>query len=57
VFVVEGETAVKRPIRPGYANATETQVLSGLKVDEAVVVGGKDGLTEGARVRVRNAAR
>jgi RND family efflux transporter MFP subunit len=55
VFVVEGETAKKRRIRTGYIASRDTEILSGLKQGERVVLVGKDGLTDGQRVTVQEA--
>lgn len=53
LFVVERGRAVSRRVQSGYANATHTQILSGLRAGEIVVVSGKDRLKPGTRVRTR----
>jgi membrane fusion protein, multidrug efflux system len=54
VYVVDDESKVHlRPVEVGTATETVSQILSGLKDGERVVVDGTDRLVEGATVRVR----
>ena len=53
VFVVQNGTARAREVRVGVTTMAATEVLSGLQQGERVVVDGKTGLTDGARVRER----
>lgn len=52
VYVVENGTARLREVRVGYTTHAVAEILEGLKEGEQVVVRGKDGLTDGRRVRV-----
>ncbi|HXG23449.1 MAG TPA: efflux RND transporter periplasmic adaptor subunit [Chthonomonadales bacterium] len=54
VFVVEGERVRKRRVRTGYISGPVTEILEGLQAGMRVVVSGKEGLTDGARVRIRS---
>jgi RND family efflux transporter MFP subunit len=56
VLLVEGDRIVRRPVRTGFTTGRMTEVLSGLREGERVVVSGKEGLTEGTRVTVRDAS-
>jgi multidrug efflux system membrane fusion protein len=54
VYVVDDDSTVHlRPVQVGIATETSSQILSGLKDGERVVVDGTDRLIEGATVRVR----
>jgi membrane fusion protein (multidrug efflux system) len=54
VFVVERDgVARSRPVVVGMSNARLTEIVSGLRAGERVVVDGKDELKDGDRVRVR----
>jgi RND family efflux transporter MFP subunit len=52
VFVVEGDTAKKRRVRTGYVASRDTEIVSGLRQGERVVLVGKEGLEDGQRVAV-----
>lgn len=52
VFVVQDGKAVLREVRTGYSTFAVTEILEGLQEGELVVVRGKEGLSEGRRVRV-----
>ncbi|MBI3909731.1 MAG: efflux RND transporter periplasmic adaptor subunit [Armatimonadetes bacterium] len=53
VFVVEDQVVRQRHVQAGHASGRDTEVLSGLHSGEQVVVSGKEGLLDGARVVVR----
>lgn len=50
VFVVDGGTAVRRPIKLGVAEGTRVEVVEGLNDGDPVVVLGQDGLKDGTAV-------
>ncbi len=52
VFVVENGVARLREVRIGYTTHAVAEILEGLNEGEQVVVKGKDGLTDGQRVRI-----
>lgn len=52
VFVVADGRAQRRPIRTGYSDAENYEVLEGLKAGEQVVTIGQSSLKDGARVEV-----
>jgi multidrug efflux pump subunit AcrA (membrane-fusion protein) len=56
VYVVDGETATERRVDIGLQREGEIEILTGLAPGEAVAVDGASQLTEGARVRRREAA-
>ena len=56
VFVVEDNTARRRPIRTGYTDAGNVEVLEGLDDDDEVVIVGQTNLKDGSKVSVINAA-
>jgi Cu(I)/Ag(I) efflux system membrane fusion protein len=49
-WVVREGHAVRAEIECGYAGPKQTEVLRGLRAGDRVVVSGKEGLTDGARV-------
>ncbi len=53
VFVIEGSTAVLRPVEVGFTSIHEVEILSGLREGERIVVENLDDLRSGTRVRVR----
>lgn len=53
-FVVEGERVHRRRVRVGYISGPVTEILEGLQAGMRVAVSGKEGLRDGARVRVRS---
>lgn len=52
VFVVENGTARLQEVRIGYTTHAVAEIVEGLKEGDQVVVRGKDGLTDGRRVRI-----
>lgn len=56
VFAVRDRKAVRVPVKLGYRDGEWAEVLSGLKVGEAVVTAGKSALREGSAVQVLGAA-
>ncbi|MEA9577775.1 efflux RND transporter periplasmic adaptor subunit [Xanthomonas nasturtii] len=51
-YVMDGSTAVRRPVRTGVSSLGEVQVLSGLQVGDRVVVSGADNFGDAPRVTV-----
>lgn len=51
-YVVEGELAVRRPIRLGATSVASVEVLEGLQAGEQVVIGGSDHFENAERVRL-----
>jgi multidrug efflux pump subunit AcrA (membrane-fusion protein) len=56
VWAVKDGQVRRRRVRPGYPNGPETQIVSGLRAGERVVVGGKEGLRDGLRVETQISA-
>ena len=56
VFTVQAGKAVRVPVKLGYRDGEWAEVLSGLKVGDAVVTAGKSALREGSAVQVLGAA-
>lgn len=52
VFVVEGDSAVKKKITIGLQNTTLLEAVQGLKEGELVIVEGNYGLEDGARIEI-----
>jgi RND family efflux transporter MFP subunit len=52
VFVVEGDKAAKRPIKVGFSDGKNVEVLDGVKPSDALVLVGQRSLTNGQPVRV-----
>jgi hypothetical protein len=52
VFVVSEGIAHRRPVAIGIASADRVEVVSGGKAGETVVVGGQNGLPDGAKVAI-----
>jgi multidrug efflux pump subunit AcrA (membrane-fusion protein) len=52
VFVVEGDNAAKRPIKLGFSDGKNVEVLDGVKPGDALVLLGQRSLTNGQPVRV-----
>lgn len=52
VFVIDGDTVVKRVVKAGLKNDTDVQILKGLKEGEMVAVTGVGALTDNKRVTV-----
>ena len=54
VWILKSDgTVTKLNVQTGFSNATQTEILAGLKGGESVVVEGKDNLKEGQKVKVR----
>lgn len=53
LFVLEDGKAVRRIVEVGHRTAREAQVISGLAVDEQVVVYPGEGIDDGVRIRGR----
>jgi HlyD family secretion protein len=51
VYTIREERAWWTPVRLGYASASQTEILDGLRQGDTVVISGKEELTDGARVR------
>jgi multidrug efflux pump subunit AcrA (membrane-fusion protein) len=56
VYVQEGDTVKERAVQTGLLRNGEVEILAGLKAGETVVVDGAGMLTDGARVKLREAA-
>jgi RND family efflux transporter MFP subunit len=52
VFVVEGDKAAKRPIKLGFSDGKNVEVLNGVNASDALVLVGQRSLTNGQPVRV-----
>ena len=52
VFVVENNTAHRREVKLGYEESDVIEVISGLSLNDQVVVVGQDGLSDGTPVEV-----
>ncbi|MFN7136500.1 MAG: efflux RND transporter periplasmic adaptor subunit [Thermomonas sp.] len=51
-YVVDGDSAVRRPIRTGAASLSSVEILSGLKPGDRIVVSGSDQFNNADRVRI-----
>ncbi|MFN3311203.1 MAG: efflux RND transporter periplasmic adaptor subunit, partial [Thermomonas sp.] len=51
-YVVDGDSAVRRPIRTGAASLANVEILSGLKPGDRIVVSGTDQFNNADRVRI-----
>jgi hypothetical protein len=56
VYVPQDGGVRERPVRPGGQRGGETEILTGLTAGETVVVDGAGMLSDGARIKVRDAA-
>ncbi len=56
VFVVSASKARRRPVKLGYSDGDNYEVVEGLKADEQVVTTGQSSLKDDAKVEVVNAA-
>jgi HlyD family secretion protein len=56
VWMVENHQTRRHRVRAGYINGRETEVVSGLRAGEKVVVSGKESLKEGQAVEAKSAA-
>jgi RND family efflux transporter MFP subunit len=52
VFAIDNGTVRRQPVKLGASDARHTQVLSGLKEGDRIVVGGVDTLSDGTRVQI-----
>jgi RND family efflux transporter MFP subunit len=50
VFIATGDTAQRRPVQTGLTDGTDTEIVSGLKASEMVIVEGQAGLPDGAKI-------
>jgi membrane fusion protein (multidrug efflux system) len=50
VYVVQDETAVRRPVSLGIESLGMIEILGGLESDELVIVTGQTGLRDGSKV-------
>ncbi|HLU05360.1 MAG TPA: efflux RND transporter periplasmic adaptor subunit [Woeseiaceae bacterium] len=55
VFVVNGDTAHRRPVSTGYVQGTRIEILDGLADGDRLVLVGQTGLKDGSKVSVINA--
>ena len=51
-YVMDGSTAVRRPIRLGASSLSEVEVLDGLQPGDRVVIGGSDQFGDAEKVKV-----
>lgn len=56
VWTVGSGRTRRRRVRPGYVNGPETEIMSGLRSGEAVIVSGKENLREGQTVEAKTGA-
>ncbi|HJW82199.1 MAG TPA: efflux RND transporter periplasmic adaptor subunit [Acidiferrobacterales bacterium] len=56
VYVPEGDVVKERAVQTGVLRDGEIEILAGLKTGESVVVDGAGMLTDGAKIRLREAA-
>jgi HlyD family secretion protein len=54
VFILNGDTAQKRKVELGRINETTQEIISGVKVDEVLVVSGQQQLKDQEKVKVSN---
>ena len=52
VFVVENGKAVRRFVKTGIESGIRTQILSGLKLGEQLVIEGQESITDGVKVNI-----
>jgi multidrug efflux pump subunit AcrA (membrane-fusion protein) len=50
VFVANGDTAERRVVEIGLSDAAHTEIKSGIKAGDAVIVKGQAGLPDGAKI-------
>jgi RND family efflux transporter MFP subunit len=50
VFILSGDKAERRAVMTGIAAGEQVEIASGVKAGESVIVGGQNGLPDGARV-------
>ena len=51
-YVVDGSSAVRRPIHTGASSLSSVEITSGLNVGDRIVVSGTDQFDNAARVRI-----
>jgi len=56
VYVAEGETVKERVVQQGVQRGGEIEIVSGLNAGESIVVDGAAQLTDGAKIKVRDAS-
>lgn len=56
LFVLKDDTVEERPVRVGYVQGSQSEIVEGLSPGETVVTTGQQGLRDGMRVRTGNAA-
>jgi membrane fusion protein, multidrug efflux system len=56
VFIVDGETAVKREVTIGLEENGHVEITSGIKAGEKVIVAGQGSLKDGSKVKITPAA-
>jgi len=52
VYVVDGSTATRRPVRLGASSLAEIEVLDGLKPGDQIVVAGSDRFGDADKIRI-----
>jgi membrane fusion protein (multidrug efflux system) len=52
VYVVEGDKAVKRPVRIGFNDGKNIEILEGVSPSETIILVGKAGIANGQPIRV-----
>ncbi|OQX29462.1 MAG: hypothetical protein B0D92_03505 [Spirochaeta sp. LUC14_002_19_P3] len=52
VYVVEDDTAVKRPVKPGIIQDIQVEIAEGLSTGETIVYQGQNLLEDGSKVRI-----
>jgi hypothetical protein len=57
VFVVAGNKAERRTVTLGVADADHTELKTGVKAGETIIIDGQAGLPDGATVTTDNAAK
>jgi hypothetical protein len=56
VYVAEGDTVRQRTVQLGVRRGGETEIVSGVRAGDTVVVDGATQLTDGAKIKVRDGA-
>jgi membrane fusion protein, multidrug efflux system len=52
VYAVDGGKAVKRPVRLGFTDGKQAEVLEGVKPDDAIILAARNPVSDGQAVRV-----
>jgi len=55
VFVLNGSVAKKRPVKVGFNDGKNVEIVDGLKAEESVILLGKKPLTDGQSVQATEA--